>query len=117
MISITLARTVYETSGPPNAFGTLIDQRPLCEKASSSAIGLARVRSRSEALAAKTFANASAMSIASRSEPTTCAARCGRGRPGTPAGFASFGFTAIVIAILHYRKVVDEPALGGHGRK
>ena len=54
---MTLARTVYDSSGPPNFFGTLIDHRPLCEKASNSAIGFARMRSRSAALAAKSCAS------------------------------------------------------------
>ncbi len=71
MISMTLASVTYESSGPPKAFGTLIDQSPLCENASNSASGRSRFRSRAEAPAAKRSASLVAIAMASASFFTT----------------------------------------------
>ena len=100
MILITSAERDVGDAAPPCSRGTLMPQRPLCEKRSISACGRVRFRSRSAAPRANSAASSLATAIASASSRMTWA-RAGRWSAERGArGPALAGISAREIAVM-----------------
>ena len=100
MILTTSASVTLETKAPPCSRGTVMPQRPLCEKRSISACGRVRFWSRSAAPRANSAASSLATATASASSRMTWA-RAGRWSAERGArGPALAGISAREIAVM-----------------